>query len=79
MGAEGLCYEDGKDIVLADDASSFAEACIRLLLDDAARRTIAQNALARTQKEFSWEAVSREFERILENNRIPSDLFTLGV
>ena len=79
VGAEGLRYKDAEDIVLADDASSFAEACIRLLLDDAARRTIAQNALARTQKEFSWEAVSREFESILENNRITSNLFTLGV
>ena len=72
VGAEGLRYKHAEDIVLADDASNFAEACIRLLSDDATRRTIAQNALARAQKEFSWAAVSREFEAILESNRLPS-------
>jgi glycosyltransferase involved in cell wall biosynthesis len=70
VGAEGLRYEDGKDIVLADDPGGFATACVRLLSNEAARRAIAHNALERTRKEFSWEAVSREFEAILENNRI---------
>jgi glycosyltransferase involved in cell wall biosynthesis len=72
VGAEGLSYEDGEDIVLADDPAAFAEACVRLLSDDAARRAVAGNALARVHRELSWEAVSREFEAILENNRIPS-------
>jgi glycosyltransferase involved in cell wall biosynthesis len=73
VGAEGLRYEDGKDIVLADDPGAFAAACVRLLSDDSARGAIAHNALERTQKEFSWEAVSREFEAILESNRILSN------
>jgi len=74
VGAEGLRYRDGEDIVLADDPGVFAAACVRLLSDDAARRAIAHNALERAQKEFSWEAVSREFETILEDNRIPIKL-----
>jgi glycosyltransferase involved in cell wall biosynthesis len=73
VGAEGLRYSDGKDIVLADDSRAFADACVRLLSDDAARRTISHNALDRAHKEFSWEAVSREFEAILEDNRILSN------
>jgi glycosyltransferase involved in cell wall biosynthesis len=44
-----------------------------LLSDDAARHAIAHNALERAHREFSWEAVSREFEAILENNRILSN------
>jgi glycosyltransferase involved in cell wall biosynthesis len=79
VGAEGLRYADGADIVLADTARDFAAACVRLLSDDAARRTIANNALKRAQGEFSWEAVSREFEAILENNRIPSSRFMAKV
>jgi glycosyltransferase involved in cell wall biosynthesis len=71
VGAEGLHYADGADIVLADTARDFAAACVRLLTDDAARRAMARNALERAQREFSWEAVSREFETILEKNRIP--------
>lgn len=70
VGAEGLRYKDDEDIVLADDPASFAEACIRLLTDETQRSAIASNALSRAQREFSWEAVSREFEAVLENNRI---------
>ena len=70
VGAEGLRYKDGEDIVLADDPAGFAAACVRLLSNEAARRTIAENALRRVQNEFSWDAVSREFEAILERNRI---------
>jgi glycosyltransferase involved in cell wall biosynthesis len=70
VGAEGLRYKDGEDIVLADDPGLFAAACVRLLTGDAARRAIAHNALQRAQREISWQAVGREFEAILENNRI---------
>jgi glycosyltransferase involved in cell wall biosynthesis len=73
VGAEGLRYKDGTEIVIADDPGGFASACLRLLSDDQARRAIAHNALARAQGEFSWEAVSREFEAILLNNRILSN------
>jgi glycosyltransferase involved in cell wall biosynthesis len=73
VGAEGLRYKDGEDIVLADDHGLFAAACVRLLTGDADRRAIAHNALQRAQREFSWQAVSREFEAILENNRILSN------
>jgi glycosyltransferase involved in cell wall biosynthesis len=73
VGAEGLQYKNGADIVIADDPRGFAAACVRLLSDDAARRSIANNALERAQSEFSWEAVSREFEAILDSNRIFSN------
>ena len=73
VGAEGLRYKDGEDIVLADDAAGFAAACVRLLSDDEARSTLAHNAMERARREFSWEAVSREFETILANNRIVSN------
>jgi glycosyltransferase involved in cell wall biosynthesis len=71
VGAEGLRYEDGADMTIADDPRSFSAACVRLLTDDAARRSIANKALQRAQSELSWEAVSREFEAILDNNRLP--------
>lgn len=72
VGAEGLCYRDGADIVIADDPRGFAAACIRLLSEDATRRSIASNALEYAQSKLSWEAVSREFEVILDNNRLLS-------
>jgi glycosyltransferase involved in cell wall biosynthesis len=73
VGAEGLHYQDGADIVLADDPGCFAAACVRLLSDDAARSAMAHNALESVQTKFSWGAISFEFEAILEKNRIVSD------
>jgi glycosyltransferase involved in cell wall biosynthesis len=73
VGAEGLRYEDGADIVIADDPHGLAAACVRLLSDNREQRTVARNALDRVQREFSWEAVSREFEAILDRNRIFSN------
>ncbi len=68
IGAEGLRYTDGEDIVLAGDPQLFADACIRLLTSETERLALAQRARARAVAEFSWEAVSREFESILAQN-----------
>jgi polysaccharide biosynthesis protein PslH len=70
VGAEGLGYNDGADILIADDPRDFAAACIRLLSDNAFRGSIAASALDRAQRELSWDAVSREFEAILNDNRL---------
>jgi glycosyltransferase involved in cell wall biosynthesis len=66
VGAEGLQYTEGEDILLADDPAAFADACVRLLTDETARRALARRARQRTVDELSWEAVSREFEALLE-------------
>jgi glycosyltransferase involved in cell wall biosynthesis len=73
VGAEGLRYRDGEDILLADDPGSFANACLRLLSDEAARLRVAHNALESVRRNFSWDTVSREFESILESNRLVSN------
>jgi polysaccharide biosynthesis protein PslH len=75
VGAEGLRFKDGFDIVLADDPGSFAAACVRLLANDAIRCTMASNALDRARREFSWKAVGLEFEAILEHHRqLPAEV-----
>ncbi|MGB7985172.1 MAG: glycosyltransferase family 4 protein [Terracidiphilus sp.] len=70
VGAEGLSYTDGRDILLADDPADLAAACVRLLTNEPARHAIARNAMERVRRDFSWEAVSRDFEKILEANRV---------
>ena len=70
IGAEGLTYTDGEDIVIADGPQDFAAACLRLLAHDDARRSISAQALALVEGKFSWAAVTSDFEAILEANRI---------
>ncbi len=70
VGAEGLAYTAGEDILIADEPAAFAAACLRVLEDDATRRSIAANALRLVESRFSWAAVTVEFEQILEANRL---------
>jgi glycosyltransferase involved in cell wall biosynthesis len=69
IGAEGLSFTAGEDLLLADSPVSFADACLRMLRTDV-RDTIAASALRLVETRFSWAAVTTQFETILEQNRI---------
>lgn len=55
LGAEGLPLEDGKDLLLADDAAAFATAVLKLLQIDVLRRDLATRGLERARTDFTWQ------------------------
>lgn len=65
IGAEGLPVNDGRDIVLADSAQAFADACLRLLAAPARTREIADAAFTLVKDNFGWDAFSLQFEEML--------------
>lgn len=65
IGAEGLNFESGRDLLLADDASSFADAILLLLRDTALRRKVEQ-AATQLASQYDWSVVVRQFSRVLE-------------
>ena len=65
IGAEGLDVEDGRDILLADDAPAFAEAVIKLVRNDSLRRRI-EDAAARKAALYDWSLIAGRFAEILE-------------
>ncbi|MEP6998843.1 MAG: glycosyltransferase family 4 protein [bacterium] len=64
VGAEGLDYREGTDLLLADDATAFADNVIALLRDPVRRRALG-SAAGETAARFDWSAVSLEFETVL--------------
>jgi polysaccharide biosynthesis protein PslH len=64
IGAEGLDVEDGRDILLADEATSFADAIIQLVRDDSQRRRI-EDAAARKAAQYDWSIIAGRFAQIL--------------
>jgi len=64
IGAEGLDVTHGRDIILADDPSSFAKAIIRFLQDDAMRRRF-EAAAAATAGKYDWPGITRQFVEVL--------------
>jgi polysaccharide biosynthesis protein PslH len=64
IGAEGLAVENGRDLLLADDATSFADAII-LLLRDAAMRHRIEQAAVRLAVQYDWSQVVKQFAAVL--------------
>jgi glycosyltransferase involved in cell wall biosynthesis len=64
VGAEGLAVTDDHDILLADDAESFAAQTRRVLDDDAlvARLGLAAHRLVET--DYQWKASARKLEAL---------------
>lgn len=65
VGAEGLDYTDGVDLVIADEAGAFANEVIALLRDPARQRALG-SAAGRTAARFDWSKVAIEFETVLQ-------------
>jgi glycosyltransferase involved in cell wall biosynthesis len=64
IGAEGLDVNDGRDILLADDAKSFADSIVSLLSDMAKRKTF-ERAAAELAAQYDWSVVATRFEEML--------------
>jgi glycosyltransferase involved in cell wall biosynthesis len=73
IGAEGLEVESGRDLILADDATAFAES-ILLLLRDAALRHKYEEAAVALASQHDWSRIVLKFSGVLETalkNRAP--------
>jgi glycosyltransferase involved in cell wall biosynthesis len=57
IGAQGLNATPGHEIVIADDASSFAQATIALLRDPAGRARLGQAARDLVCKQYDWSVI----------------------
>jgi glycosyltransferase involved in cell wall biosynthesis len=66
VGAEGLDVHHGRDIMLADDARSFAQAVIMLLRDKQLRRRY-EKAAAETASRYDWPAIGERFSDVLRS------------
>jgi glycosyltransferase involved in cell wall biosynthesis len=74
IGAEGLEVQSGRDLLLADDASSFTDA-ILLLLRDAGLRRKYEQAAVRLASQFDWSRIVLQFADVLRK-AIPFSLKT---
>lgn len=64
IGAEGLTYSPGESLLLADSASEFAQAVIRLLTDQALANRLAQGGRATIEKHYDWRTVYAAWDEV---------------
>lgn len=66
IGAEGLPVTSGSDIVLADEPNRFADEVCRLLDSAEDRKRIGDVARRLVGEKYSWAAVARHLENVLQ-------------
>jgi len=59
FGAEGLMAEHGTQVLLASSAAEFARHCVRLMVDDELRQSLAERALGLVREAYTIEAMKR--------------------
>ena len=65
IGAEGLNFADGTEIMLADAPETFARSVAALLLDPERRKRMGKAARHRVEQEYSFEALCRSLRETL--------------
>jgi len=61
IGAEGLPVTDGRELLLADTAETFAAAVVGVLKDEAKAGELGKRAASAVRERFSWDKVSKAF------------------
>jgi glycosyltransferase involved in cell wall biosynthesis len=69
IGAEGLPVRHGETIQIADTAQQFAADCLHLLAEPQNRLEMAQQATELVVRNYSWEQVTKGFERIILSSK----------
>ena len=61
VGAEGLSFVEGEEILLRDERGAFAEAVAALLADAGSRERMAAAARRRVEREYGWKPIADRF------------------
>ena len=60
----GTPLVDGRDAMVADDDTKFADAVVRVLSDSELRNSLAREARRKAEVEYSWGSISVRFEEL---------------
>ncbi|MBI4670058.1 MAG: glycosyltransferase [Chloroflexi bacterium] len=64
FGVSGIACENGRDVLIADDAPSFARALAMLMRDKARARVLGMNARQVAEEKYEWKKLVPKFEEI---------------
>lgn len=69
IGAEGLSYTDGENILIADKPHEFARLVVKALREEKWRASIGTNARNFVASRCSWDAVAGQFVDLLAHSK----------
>jgi glycosyltransferase involved in cell wall biosynthesis len=69
VGAEGLAAVSGENMLLADEAGSFADAVIRVCREPRLASTIAANGRSTAESRYDWATVYQAWDAVYRRSR----------
>lgn len=66
VGAFGYAVKNGRELLLADDAKNFAQACEKLLSDSNLRNNLRSAARRYYEMNLTWDAIAESVKRALD-------------
>ena len=69
VGAEGIKYQDGEDIIIADGEDAFAQAAVKVLLDPALASCLRQNGRQKVETDYNWRITYKAWDQIYPLNK----------
>ncbi len=66
IGAEGIAYQNGRDILVADDAVEFAGCVVRLITDDRLADCLSHAGRETLEEKYDWKKVYRSWDEIYQ-------------
>ena len=66
IGAEGIDYTDGADILIANEADRFAQAVVKLLDEPLLASTISRKAFEFVKSRYDWDLIGEKLDAYLD-------------
>jgi len=66
IGAEGIAYQNGRDILIADDAVEFAGCVVQLITDDWLAGRLSHAGRETLEEHYDWKKVYRSWDEIYQ-------------
>ncbi len=64
VGAEGMLYRDGENLLLGDTAEAFADAIVRLLEDPALAKRLGDGGRSTVEQSYDWRKLYQAWDAI---------------
>lgn len=72
IGAEGIDYRDGDNILIADGAEAFAKAVVRVFLEPDLARQLGKHGRDWAEQMYDWQEIYPAWDRIYPSSSSPS-------
>lgn len=66
IGAEGTCYRDGQNLLVADDPAELAAATVRILEDPALAMQLSTGGRKTVEDSYNWQVIYRAWDQVYQ-------------